>query len=99
VLEPLGQALIDPKLRNSRFVLVGHADAKGSDGYNQVLSERRAAAVKDHLVRTFGIEPERLISYGRGKSLLKNTSDPYAPENRRVQVINNGAIAGADHRP
>jgi outer membrane protein OmpA-like peptidoglycan-associated protein len=96
VLGSLGQALIDPKLRNSRFVLVGHTDAKGSDGYNQVLSEQRAAAVKDHLVRTFGIAPERLVAYGRGKSSLKNATDPFAAENRRVQVINNGAMAASD---
>lgn len=78
VLDGLGQALIDPKLRHSRFVLVGHTDAKGSDGYNQVLSERRAAAVREHLLRTFGIGPERLVSYGRGKSSLKNAADPLA---------------------
>jgi len=59
-------------------VLVGHTDAKGGDAYNQILSERRAAAVKEHLVRTFGIAPDRLVSYGRGKSLLKNTADPFA---------------------
>jgi outer membrane protein OmpA-like peptidoglycan-associated protein len=96
VLGPLGQALIDPRLRNGHFVLVGHTDAKGGDDYNQVLSERRAAALKDYLVRTFGIEPNRLVAYGRGKSSLKNPADPFAAENRRVQVINNGAIAGRD---
>ena len=98
-LGPLGQALIDPKLVGYRFVLVGHTDAKGGDAYNQILSERRAAAVKEHLVRTFGIAPERLVTYGRGKSLLKNTADPFTAENRRVQVINQGALAGADHKP
>jgi outer membrane protein OmpA-like peptidoglycan-associated protein len=94
VLGPLGHALIDPKLVGNRFVLVGHTDAKGGDTYNQVLSERRAAAVKEYLVRTFGIAPERLVAYGRGKSSLKNTADPLAAENRRVQVINHGAMAG-----
>ena len=98
-LGPLGQALIDPKLVGHRFVLVGHTDAKGGDAYNQILSERRAAAVKEHLMRTFGIAPGRLVSYGRGKSLLKNTADPFAAENRRVQVINQGAVAGADPKP
>lgn len=99
VLGRLGQALIDPKLRNSRFVLVGHTDARGSNSYNQVLSERRAAAVREHLLRTFGIAPERLVAYGRGKSSLKNIADPLAAENRRVQVINNGALAGSDQSP
>jgi len=98
-LGPLGQALIDPKLVGHRFVLVGHTDAKGGDAYNQLLSERRAAAVKEYLVRTFGIAPDRLASYGRGKSLLKNTADAFAAENRRVQVINQGVLAGADPKP
>jgi outer membrane protein OmpA-like peptidoglycan-associated protein len=98
-LGPLGQALNDPKLIENRFILVGHTDAKGGDAYNQALSERRAAAVKEFLVRSFGIAPERLVSYGRGKSALKNSSDPLAPENRRVQVINNGVMAGAERKP
>jgi outer membrane protein OmpA-like peptidoglycan-associated protein len=99
VLGPLGQALINPKLAGSRFVLVGHTDGKGGDAYNQGLSERRAAAVKDYLVRTFGIAPVRLVSYGRGKSSLKNSADPFAAANRRVQVINNGAVAESDTKP
>jgi outer membrane protein OmpA-like peptidoglycan-associated protein len=98
-LGPLGQALSDSKLIENRFILVGHTDAKGGEAYNQALSERRAAAVKEFLVRSFGIAPERLISYGRGKSVLKNAADPLAPENRRVQVINNGAVAGAERKP
>jgi outer membrane protein OmpA-like peptidoglycan-associated protein len=98
-LGPLGQALIDPKLNRNRFVLVGHTDGKGGDAYNQGLSERRAAVVKDYLVRTFRIPPERLIAYGRGKSSLKNSADPFAAENRRVQVINNGAMAEVDQKP
>jgi outer membrane protein OmpA-like peptidoglycan-associated protein len=98
-LGPLGQALIDPKLLGNRFVLVGHTDAKGGDAYNQVLSERRAASVKNYLVRTFGIAPERLVSYGRGKVAPKNIVDPFAAENRRVQVINNGVVAEVDQKP
>ena len=50
-------------------------------------------------MRYVGIAPDRLASYGRGKSLLKNTADPFAAENRRVQVINQGALAGADPKP
>jgi outer membrane protein OmpA-like peptidoglycan-associated protein len=97
-LAPLGQALNDPKLAGNRFVLVGHTDAKGSEGYNQALSERRAAAVRDYLVHTFGITPERLVSYGRGKLVLKNSADPFAAVNRRVQVINHGVTAGVEHK-
>jgi len=82
-LRPLGQALNDAKLADYRFMLVGHTDTKGDEAYNQALSERRAAAVKGFLVRTLGIAPERLVTYGRGKSQLKNVVDPFAAENRR----------------
>jgi outer membrane protein OmpA-like peptidoglycan-associated protein len=79
-LEPLGQALADPKLASNRFVLIGHTDAKGGDGYNQSLSERRAAAVRDHLIRTFAIAPDRLIAYGCGKSDLKTPTMHLRPK-------------------
>ena len=58
------------------------------DPYNQDLSERRADAVKRFLSEKFGIEATKLISVGYGKNRLKNSSDPYAAENRRVQIVN-----------
>jgi OmpA-OmpF porin, OOP family len=97
-LMPLGSALTDPRLAGFRFVLVGHTDGKGGSVFNQKLSERRAAAVKDYLVRQFAISPGRLDTYGRGKSLLKNVALPVAPENRRVQVINQGAAQAGVRR-
>jgi hypothetical protein len=44
---------------------VGHADRLGSEGYNQILSEDRAEAVKAYLVSK-GIEPDRVRAEGRG---------------------------------
>jgi len=93
LLDNLGRALTDPRLANNRFVLVGHTDAKGSDKYNQALSERRAAAVRQYLIQTFGIDPERLQAYGRGKTALKLPDEPFAAQNRRVQVVNGGTVA------
>ena len=93
MLRSLGVALNDPRLAGFNFVLVGHTDGKGTATFNQRLSEKRAAAVKDHLVGEFQIAPERLTTFGRGKTVLKNVADPTAAENRRVQVINQGAVA------
>src|SRR3546814_19476138 len=45
----------------------GHTDSTGSDGYNQGLSERRANAVKQYLLRK-GVEPGRLSTYAYGES-------------------------------
>ena len=41
----LGEALTSPDLKGRTFIVAGHTDAKGSETYNQGLSERRADAV------------------------------------------------------
>ena len=87
-LDKLGQALTSQDLAGSVVMLGGHTDAKGGDDYNQGLSERRAATVKKFLIENYHIAPENLISSGYGKKDLKNPSDPFAAENRRVQIVN-----------
>jgi outer membrane protein OmpA-like peptidoglycan-associated protein len=84
----LGQALSSPQLASSTFVLAGHTDAKGSDSFNQDLSERRAESVKQYLIKRYKLPAANLIAVGYGKTRLKNTNNPLAAENRRVQVIN-----------
>ena len=87
-LTELGEALTSADLKGRSFFLNGHTDAKGDEFYNQDLSERRADAVKRFLLEKFGIDGSRLIAVGYGKTRLKNPSDPFAAENRRVQVVN-----------
>ena len=70
------------------MLLSGHADAYGGQEYNQGLSERRAEVVKRYLVENFNIPAENLSTAGFGKRVPKNKADPYAPENRRVQIAN-----------
>lgn len=67
--------------------LVGHTDASGGDGYNQKLSQRRADAVRDELLKR-GIENERLIGNGVGETqLLVPTPDGVSDRhNRRVTI-------------
>ena len=48
------------------IIAVGHADRIGKDTYNQKLSERRAAAVKDYLVGK-GVEANRVYAEGKGE--------------------------------
>lgn len=94
----LGTALRSHELHGAVFLLAGHTDAKGSDEYNQQLSERRAAAVKHFLASKFGVPPEDLIAVGYGEEQLKNRADPYAAENRRVQIVNmEQSIAASRH--
>jgi outer membrane protein OmpA-like peptidoglycan-associated protein len=87
-LTKLGVALRDPRLKDALVLVAGHTDAKGNDAYNKDLSDRRADAVKQFLVAKFSLPASNLIALGYGKERLKNTADPFASENRRVQVVN-----------
>jgi outer membrane protein OmpA-like peptidoglycan-associated protein len=84
----LGEALTSRDLKGRTFLLGGHTDAKGGDTYNQGLSERRTDAVKRFLQEKYGIEASNLVTVGYGKTQLKNPSNPFGFENRRVQVVN-----------
>ena len=87
-LRDLGKALSSAELAGAVMMLGGHTDAKGGDDYNQHLSERRTETVKRFLVQNYRIPAENLISAGYGKKMLKNTADPLAAENRRVEIVN-----------
>lgn len=88
-VQNLAQAMKAPELAARRFTIIGHTDGVGSAQYNQRLSERRAASVKNYLMRN-GVPADRLGTAGRGKSELLNSTDPNAAENRRVEVQASG---------
>ncbi|MCP3474821.1 OmpA family protein [Bradyrhizobium sp. CCGUVB1N3] len=87
-VQALGRALTNPDLKGSTFVVAGHTDAAGGEGYNQDLSERRADSIKRYLVDKYSISAADLVTVGYGKSKLKDPSQPMAEVNRRVQVVN-----------
>ena len=87
-VQALGRALSNSDLKGSTFVVAGHTDAAGGEGYNQDLSERRADSIKRYLVDKYGINGSDLVTVGYGKSKLKDPSQPMAEANRRVQVVN-----------
>jgi outer membrane protein OmpA-like peptidoglycan-associated protein len=87
MLQTLAVALKDQRLQGLRFLVGGHTDATGTDVYNQDLSERRAKAVRDHLVASFQIAPERLQTIGFGKRELVDPKDPAGAANRRVEIV------------
>jgi OmpA-OmpF porin, OOP family len=63
----------------------GHADASGNSQQNLSLSQRRAEAVKEFLVDQ-GADPAMLAPVGVGSAQPKNSRDPFAAENRRVEI-------------
>jgi outer membrane protein OmpA-like peptidoglycan-associated protein len=87
-VQELGKALSDASLKGSTIMVAGHTDAKGSDTYNQDLSERRADTIKRYLTEKFGINGSNLVAVGYGKTKLKDPNAPMDPINRRVQVVN-----------
>ena len=87
-VQQLGEALSDPKLQGSTFVVSGHTDGVGGDTFNQDLSERRADTIKRYLVDNYHIASGDLLTVGYGKTHLKDPDHPDAAVNRRVQVVN-----------
>ena len=72
---------------NSKFSLEGHTDSDGKDAANVILSDDRAAAVKNYLIEN-GIESNRLssIGYGEAKPIDTNKTKAGKANNRRVEV-------------
>jgi len=72
----------------TRINVTGHTDTVGSAKYNQALSERRAAAVKQALV-TEGVGANDIVTRGVGKTdLLVPTGDGVRePQNRRAEIV------------
>ncbi len=68
------------------ILVVGFTDSKGSDQYNQGLSERRSASVVSYL-KTKGIASSRLSSIGQGETNPRatNETDEGRAQNRRVE--------------
>jgi OOP family OmpA-OmpF porin len=61
-------------LKLEAIIAVGHADRFGKPAYNQKLSERRAAAVKDYLIGK-GVAADRIYTEGKGSTQPVTKSD------------------------
>lgn len=86
VLDDLGYALEASELEGGQYLIAGHTDSTGKDGYNQWLSESRALSAKRYLVKNFRIDPDRLIVVGFGETRLADRKRPRDGINRRVEI-------------
>jgi OOP family OmpA-OmpF porin len=70
-----------------RVSVDGHTDSRGTDEYNERLSERRARAVEEYLMR-LGVGDSRLQPQGFGESRPVSTNDTEEgrAQNRRVEL-------------
>jgi len=73
-----------------KIEIAGYTDDIGSDEYNKKLSLKRAQAVKDILVKVYGINPKRIVVKGYGKKypLVPNNTPTNRVLNRRVEIVN-----------
>jgi OOP family OmpA-OmpF porin len=93
VVRPDGKKSIDEALAKlngvdlEMVIATGHTDSIGTDAYNQKLSERRAAAVKDYLVSK-GIPASKVTTIGKGESqpVATNKTKEGRQKNRRVDI-------------
>lgn len=88
-IEVLNQA-IDTLQRYPQMhvTVAGYTDARGSDAYNQDLSERRAKVVYDYLV-SHGIDASRMegsVGHGEADPVGDNTTDAGRARNRRTEL-------------
>jgi outer membrane protein OmpA-like peptidoglycan-associated protein len=76
------------KYPETNITVIGHTDSKGSDDYNQSLSERRASAVTNYL-STNGIANSRLTAIGKGEldPIASNDTEDSSSLNRRVEFV------------
>lgn len=73
----------------SRISIEGHTDRSGDAEYNQGLSERRAAAVKEYLVKNGVADGGRITTVGHGasKPIARNSTRSGRIQNRRVEIL------------
>jgi outer membrane protein OmpA-like peptidoglycan-associated protein len=77
-----------------RIGIEGYTDSRGSDAFNQQLSQKRADAVRSYLVRG-GVSAERIQAFGRGESspIAPNDTAEGRAGNRRVEIVIQGSGA------
>ena len=81
-------AYVLKKYPQTMIRIEGHTDSTGSEQYNQMLSERRAMAVRDALVQR-GVDPRRIqvIGFGESKPIATNQTEAGRQLNRRVTIV------------
>lgn len=74
------------KSPNMKVEIGGHTDSLGPDEYNQLLSQRRAEAVKKYLER-LGVNAERIkaVGYGESRPVASNETQEGRRLNRRTE--------------
>ncbi|MBI4455029.1 MAG: OmpA family protein [Acidobacteria bacterium] len=78
-----------------KLEIEGHTDSVGSEGYNQLLSEKRASWVRDYLLQQ-GVPADSITTRGFGetKPMVSNDTAAGRQHNRRVELVLSGEVIG-----
>lgn len=81
-------AIVLNEYNKTTISVYGHADSRGSDSYNQDLSERRALAVSNYLAAQ-RVAPQRLraVGFGETRPVADNSTASGQAANRRVEIV------------
>jgi len=94
VIDPDSAGLLDRLIETAlrcpaaTIAIAGHTDTDGDDASNQALSEKRAQAVADYLVKA-GLPPDRFtaVGYGSTQPVAGNNTDEGKAQNRRIEFL------------
>lgn len=77
---------------DAKLFVIGHTDSRGSEAYNQKLSEQRAALIGSYLATQFNIDKSRIVEEGHGELDPRASNDTAEgrAQNRRVSVFTPG---------
>lgn len=85
------RAIVKAAAQHPEWVMLtieGHADERGSDGYNQSLSEARAERVRDQMVKAgFAADKIKTVGYGRSRPRVQGSTPEALQRNRRVEFV------------
>ena len=76
------------KYPGTKIRLDGYTDSTGAEAYNMKLSERRATAVRDYLVKEAGVDSSKITVVGHGGAdpVADNKTPEGRAKNRRVEI-------------
>jgi OOP family OmpA-OmpF porin len=94
VIDPDSAGLLDRLIETAmrcpaaNIEIAGHTDGDGEDAFNQALSEKRAQAVADYLVKA-GLPADRFtaVGYGSTQPIASNDTDEGKAQNRRIEFL------------
>ncbi len=88
LVQELGKALVSMNLDGKTLLINGHTDSDGPTKYNMKLSRRRAASVKEFLVKRYELQGLQIQTKGYGESspIAPNKGKVNKQKNRRVEV-------------